>query len=287
MADNYRKFCYDDNPHYRLHHTIETRSQHSIPAHLHYDTSLVLTYFVKGTGSIRIEGQLYQIEAGDIFLLNPSELHVCTIDGDTPHERIALYINDSILDSFSCEKHNFFDAFYDRKPGRHNLICAEDVDRFLVGAQLQKILQRTEQNTTESIVLATCAIIELLAMLNQVLASQTLENAPVSSGDKRINEIIRYLNKNFSQELSIEMIAEQFHFSKYHLCRLFKEYVGTTIWEYLIYKRLIAFNQLVCQSYSLEEASYSVGFHNYSNFYRLYKKYFGITPAQYKQKMLS
>lgn len=152
--------------------------------------------------------------------------------------------------------------------------------------QLKKILLQIEENSEESIILATCAIIELLAMLKKVLSIQPSENLTTSSGNKRINEVIQYLNANYEKQLSIEMIAERFHFSKYHLCRMFKEYVGTTIWEYLIYKRLITFNQLVCQNYSLEEASCKVGFHNYSNFYRLYKKHMGITPAQYKQKAL-
>lgn len=286
MTHDYKKHCYDDNPHYRLHHTIETCSQHSIPAHLHYDTSLVLTYFMRGRGNIRVEGQFYQIEAGDIILLNPNELHVCTIDGDIPHERIALYINASILDSFGCGQHTFFDAFYERKNGCRNLISAEDVNKYDVGNQLRKILALTAENTTESTVLAICAIIQLLAILNQILANQNPESFEFSSGDKRINEVIRYLNQNYTKQLSIEMIAENFHFSRYHLCRVFKEYVGTTIWEYLIYRRLIVFNQLVCQNYSLEEASYRVGFHNYSNFYRLYKKYIGITPTQYKHKVL-
>ncbi|MBO5069336.1 MAG: helix-turn-helix transcriptional regulator [Roseburia sp.] len=57
------------------------------------------------------------------------------------------------------------------------------------------------------------------------------------------------------------------------------------MWEYLIRRRLVAFNQLVSQNYSLEQASYQVGFHNYPNFYRLYKKYMGFTPAQYKQNL--
>ncbi|MBO5071088.1 MAG: helix-turn-helix transcriptional regulator, partial [Roseburia sp.] len=281
----YKKFCYDDNPHYRLHHTVETHPQHSVSTHLHYDSTLILTYFMKGSGNIRIEGQHYFIQPGDVILINPNELHCLSIDADTPHERIALYINDSILDSFDCGKHDFFDAFYKRENGTRNLITAESVDSFGIGEQLKKILKLTEESTTESTVLAICAIIELLAKLNQALETLPIDAITPMPGDKRIHEVIRYLNKNCEKELSVEMIAEQFHFSKYHLCRLFKEYVGTTLWEYLIYRRLLAFNQLVCQNYSLEEASYQVGFHNYSNFYRLYKKYMGITPTQYKQKM--
>lgn len=286
MEENYVKFCYDDYPHYKLHHTIETCAQHSIPAHLHYDTSLVLTYYKRGTGSIRVEGQFYPIHEGEIVLLNPYELHVCTVDSNIPHERLALYINDSILDSFNCKKHTFFNSFYERKNGTRNLICVENVEKYGIGELLERILKRTKEDTTESIILATCSIIELLATLNQVLELQTQSEITDYASDKRINDIIRYLNQNYDKDLSVEMIAERFYFSKYHLCRLFKKYVGATIWEYLIYRRLIAFNLLVCQGHTLEEACYQVGFHNYSNFFRLYKKYMDITPAYYKQKAL-
>ena len=285
MKTDYKKNCYDDGPHYKLHYTLETHPQNSTPPHLHYDTSLVLTYFIKGTGNIRVEGQLYQIEEGDLILLNPSEIHLCTIDSDILHERISLYMYDSILDSFQCGEHTFFNAFYNRASGTHNVIPANVVHALGIDEQLKKILRLKEKNTVENTVLATCAIIELLAKLNETTQTNLENDLVLPVSNKQINEIIKYLAENYNQKISIDALAKEFHFSKHYLCRMFKEYTGTTIGEYCTFKKLLAFNQLVCQNHSLEDACYQVGFQNYSNFFRLYKKYMGITPSEYKKSM--
>lgn len=285
MNTDYKKICYDDNPHYKLHYTFETCPQISTPPHLHYDTSLVLTYFIKGTGNIYVEGQLYQINAGDLILLNPNEIHLCTVDSNTPQERISLYIYNSILDGFQCGEHAFFNAFYKRASGTHNVIPANIVKSFGIDKQLTKILVLTEKNSEEDIVLAICAIIELLSLLNQTSETYTWNDIVPPVSHKQINLIIKYLSENYNKQISIDYLAKQFHFSKHHLCRMFKEYTGTTIGEYCTLKKLMAFNQLVCQNQSLESACYQVGFQNYSNFFRLYKKYMGITPSEYKRKM--
>lgn len=284
MGNDYKKVCYDDNPHYKLHYTLEMHPQNSTPPHLHYDTSLVLTYFIKGTGNIRVEGQLYPIEAGDLIILNPSEIHLSTVDS-CAHERISLYIYDSILDGFQCGEHTFFNAFYKRASGTRNVIPANVVHSFGIDGQLKKILKLNENNSVEGTVLAICAIIELLAMLNQTSETQAWNDIVAPVSNKQINAIIRYLSENYDKKISIDALAKQFHFSKHYLCRMFKEYTGTTIGEYCTFKKLMAFNQLVCQNQSLESACYQVGFQNYSNFFRLYKKHMGITPSEYKRSM--
>lgn len=284
MGNNDKKMCYDDNPHYKLHYTLETHPQNSTPPHLHYDTSLVLTYFIKGTGNIRVEGRLYPIKAGDLIILNPSEIHLCTVD-NCVHERISLYIYDSILDGFQCGEHTFFDAFYKRASGTHNVIPSNVVHSFGIDGQLNKILKLNENDSVEGTVLSLCAIIELLAMLNQTSDTQAWDDIVAPVSNKQINAIIRYLSENYDKKISIEALAKQFHFSKHYLCRMFKEYTGTTIVEYCTFKKLMAFNQLVCQNQSLESACYQVGFQNYSNFFRLYKKHMGITPSEYKRSM--
>ena len=285
MKKNYTKKCYDDNPHYRFHYTYEPQPLCSTPAHLHYDSSIVLTYYLKGEGVLRVEGQLYHIKAGDLIILNPNEIHINTVDTSMPHERMSLYINNSILDSFNCKEHNFFDVFYKRTPGTLNLIPGDVVHSYDIHKQLNKILKLHESRSTENTVLIICAIIELLSLLNQTTTEPAWNDFVAPISNEQINAVIKYLSENYNQKINLDELAAQFHFSQHHLSRMFKQYTGATIVEYCTHKRLIAFNQLVCQNHSLESACYQVGFHNYSNFFRLYKKYTGITPSEYKRRL--
>ncbi|MBR6271567.1 MAG: AraC family transcriptional regulator [Lachnospiraceae bacterium] len=284
MSDAYLKKVFDDDPDYNLHYTFESHPRQSTSPHLHYDTTLVLTYFLKGSGCFLVEGQQYLVGPGDLLLLNQSELHVMTVD-DSEHERISLYIYDSIFDKWNCPRHHFFDAFNSRINGSNNVIPAETVARSGLGRQIQKILEYKSRRTPEGSVLAGCAVIEMLDMLNNVSVPSAGDSSVRSISNKHINDIIHYLSENYAQKIEIDELAYRFHFNKHYLCRLFKECTGTSIVEYCTLKKILYFNRLVCQNLSLENAAYKAGFQNYSNFYRLYKKYTGISPSEYRQKI--
>ena len=101
-----------------------------------------------------------------------------------------------------------------------------------------------------------------------------------------INNLIAYINQNFNRDISLEEISKEFYIDKFYISRLFKEQVGVTIWNYVIFRRLTAFNDLICADTSIEDAYMRVGFQNYSNFFRLYKKHMNMTPSQFKKKAL-
>jgi AraC-like DNA-binding protein len=87
------------------------------------------------------------------------------------------------------------------------------------------------------------------------------------------------------EDISLASLAEKFHFSKYHVSHLFKDYVGISPYDYLIIRRLYICNDLIRGKHTVKEACFLVGFCNYSNFYRLYKKHFKITPQQFKEQL--
>lgn len=76
-----------------------------------------------------------------------------------------------------------------------------------------------------------------------------------------------------------------FRVNRSYLLHRFKQKMGISLWNYVILRRINLFNNSLSDHVSLETAAYSVGFTNYSNFYRLYKKYMGLTPLEFKQQM--
>jgi len=285
MAEPYRKVSYDNNSCYKLHHTYGFFAGTANPAHLHYDTDLIITYFKQGSGKIQIEGRLYDISEGDFVIQNPAELHRCIIDDGKYHERLALYINEAILKNFPCENTILFDAFYKREKGIGNLIPAEIVSNRGLDVLLDELLIHTRSQKSTSEILAICKIIELLIELNEIAApvsdiiNHTVYENPV------INNVLNHINEHFREKLTAEDIARHFYISKYHLSHLFKEYVGISLWDYIIFRRLLFANELMRKGYTVEESCFQSGFSNYSNFFRLYKKHMQITPSDFKRQL--
>ena len=120
------------------------------------------------------------------------------------------------------------------------------------------------------------------------MSKTIVSDAPVSDTKMQdnpiVNRVLEYLNGHLYEDINLDQIAETFSVAPSYLSHLFKKQTGFSLWNYVIYRRIYQFNELVKNHCPLEEASRQVGFHNYSNFYRLYKKYMNMTPMQFKKE---
>ena len=285
MNAGYTKFLYDDNPGFRLHHTKGRFASESTTGHLHYDVELSLIYFIHGIGEIKIEGQKYTIEDGDLILLKPSELYRCTVKDGTYHERIVLYFNGSLIKNFSETDESFLEPFYKRLAGYGNKIPTAIIKEQGIDIQINELLKLIENRSEVNRVVAVCKVVEIIAKLRTMISNNITVQPIQNSGNLLINNIIAYINQNFSQNISLEDISKKFHADKYYISHMFKKEVGVTLWNYVIFRRLTAFNDLVRTGIPIENACFRVGFQNYSNFFRLYKKYMQLTPTEFKKSI--
>ena len=285
MYENYKKECYDVNPHYKLHYSQGFQESEATLNYLHYDKDLIIEYYRKGESSIHVEGNLYDIREGDIIILNSDELHVSTINDDCYIEKISLHINASLLYQFGLQKAVFFDDISKKKKGLGNLIPCDIVGKLGIDKELNTCLVYARENSIESQVLLSCKIIEILAKLSKLIDNSESTMLHPTSSNFMVNEILDYLNRHYTEDITLDVLADKFHFSKYYISHLFKDYVGISPYDYLIMRRLYICNDLIRGKHTIKEACFLVGFHNYSNFYRLYKKHLKITPQQFKEQL--
>ena len=285
MYENYKKECYDINPHYKVHYSHGVQKYNEKLNHLHYDKDLVIEYFRKGTTSKRIEGNIYSINEGDIVITTPAELHIPLRTEDCYIEKISIHINESLLSVFGGDQTVFFAKIVNKEKGVGNIIVADIVRELGLDKELDQCLRYAEDFSLESQVLLSCKIIELLATISKFIDKDTIKDLSPTSSNKIINEMIKYINRHYTEDITLDTLAQRFHFSKYYISHLFKDYVGVSPYDYLIIRRLYICNDLIRGKHTIKEACFLVGFHNYSNFYRLYKKHFKITPQQFRRSI--
>ncbi len=281
MKNEFIKQCYKSDLNYTVHYVYGKNTDRAYNDKLHYDTDLTIAYFKEMTGNIKIEGNTYDLASGDIIILNYDELHCVNIKSEFC-ERIILYLNESIYKKYNQELNNLFEIFYNRKHGEDNLIRAKTVKEKGLDVLMGEIYEYSAWQNSVGELIALGKITQLLSKLK----SKEFEySESCCTNNSIIDKVLKYISLHFTEELSCDSIAEQMHLSKYYLNRLFKETVGISIWNYIINRRILYFNELVRQNNYIENACIQAGFNNYSNFYRIYKKRTGISPQEFKRSI--
>lgn len=284
MNKYFEKHKFDLGCGFRLNHTFGISAENSTLGYLHDIDNFLIYYFIKGTGNIKIEGKSFDINEGDFVILNPSEMFCCSVDKNKYHERLTLHISKSILKNFPDDCLGLFTPFFNHEKKLCTKISKEDAVVLGIHKKIFEIYRFVKTPTSENKLLCICKVIEFFSELNKISTS-TVYNSSTTSSNTVINNIMEYLNHHFTENLSIDWVAEKFSLSNSYLSHLFKEHVGISLWSYVIIKRINLFNKLISKDGSIEENCYKVGFQNYSNFFRLYKKYMRMTPLEFKQKV--
>ena len=100
----------------------------------------------------------------------------------------------------------------------------------------------------------------------------------------RINAVLDHINANLDKSLNLNTISQIACFSPYHFHRIFSALTGETINAYIIRKRVekIASRIIDGDETSFSQLAIDYGFNNSSSLSRAFKKYYGLSPTEFK-----
>lgn len=241
----------------------------------HYHDFHKIIVFVSGKVTYHIEGKAYQLKPQDILLVSQGAIHKPEIDPSIPYERYIFWIRDDLS---SPELNTCFQKANDRS---FNLIRLDSV----LQEKLKDLLPEIEHSLRDAqfgdSILSKALFTQFMVYINRIfLKSSTAPDQKSYSSDSQVEQLLKYINRNLSENLSIDHLAERFFFSKYHMMRKFKKETGYTIHNYIISKRLLRARSLIAQGTPVMKAAMQSGFQDYTAFVRAYKKQFGTVPTQ-------
>ncbi|MCR5324137.1 MAG: AraC family transcriptional regulator [Lachnospiraceae bacterium] len=103
---------------------------------------------------------------------------------------------------------------------------------------------------------------------------------------EKFNSLFTYIDAHYTDDITLDSIAEMTGYSKFYFTRLFKKYANTTFFDYLCYKRIKAAEALLINpSLSITDVAIMSGFPSISTFNRLFKQRKNCTPTEYRELM--
>ncbi|MBC8559637.1 AraC family transcriptional regulator [Fumia xinanensis] len=247
---------------------------HSLDFHSHDFYELYV--FLDGSVTYYIEEKVYDLCTGDLLLIPPGKMHRPVLIENAPiYERIVLWINSGFLHSLGG---GFVRCFADAEE-RKNFLCRpspqsfrylrETLSRLIRCMQLKEVLKRAY----------------LTAALEEI--SHSFRESPFAGTNPVKQEIIpaviAYIDEHYTEPLTLDQICGAFFVSKYHLSRRFKAYTNSTVYDYILSKRVSLARRLIRQGVSASDAGEKCGFSDYSNFYKAFVRKTGLSPSRFKE----
>lgn len=124
-------------------------------------------------------------------------------------------------------------------------------------------------------------ICECSAKFNTLLADLFRKSSKPTVAGK----IADYIGENYIKGISLEELADEFHFSKNHIINMFKQEYGMTPFEYINALRIKKAEWLLeVTSKTAEAIAYDCGFNNYSHFFKVFRSTNGISPREWRER---
>lgn len=248
----------------------------------HYHDFNKIIIFISGEVTYLIEGKAYKLKPWDILMVSSSEIHKPLIDPSGTYERIVIWVNPAFFKKHNNVECNLLTCFELASNQKFNLMrlnpeLLSDVKYTL--SQLEHAYKSIEFG---SHILKNSIFLQFVVYLNRLfLGDSNNKELNDIEYDENIGAILNYINKNLSEDLSIENLSSKFYMSKYYLMHKFKKQTGYTIHNYIVQKRLLMANSLIKKGKAVTEVYIECGFGDYSNFVRGFKKMFGLSPKKH------
>jgi len=228
-----------------------------------------IIFVEKGTLTIREEGRLFQVNAGESLLLWPQRRHVGV--EDFPPDL------------------KFYWLHFEVKPeaGRSSWITTLSIPQHTKIREPQYMISLFRQFLSEQEKMARTAALEfiLLMILQQMTPGEQLKEESNDSGVALAWRAQQLIRTRFHLPLSTSALARELHCNADYLGRVYRRVFRLTLTEAIHRQRVRAAEKLlISDARSLKEVADLCGFSDVGYFRQIFRKHTGLTPAVWKRR---
>lgn len=265
------------------HHYFHLKDNAGQERDFHFHEFDKIVILLSGNVTYAVENQLYPLNPWDVLLVTHHCIHKAVIDRREYYQRIILYLDGQYFDRCLPEAH-LMESF--DRADKHS--CYRFTPGEAERRELQDILNRYEaldgDGRPGSDTLRELVVMSLLVHVGRIVSRENaISGTPDGNCDDKIRKILSYINENFTQPLTVDMLAEQLFLSRYHFMRLFKSQTGSTVHAYIRQKRLLHAARLIRAGTPVIRAAEEAGFSDYSTFHRAFRETFGTAPGELRK----
>ena len=280
LVGTHETVLFGDSVIVKLHDNDEAESY---PMHWHLPAEIIMP--VVNQYGIRCGNMMYNLREEDILLVQPGVLHECIAPDFGRRFFCQVTVPAPLITKMEQA------AIGHILPP--TMLITPEVDKEL-HAQIRTLLyQINSQDTTVSLMRDFTKHMRVLQIIHLIYsyfemdaAPHNAERHPKTEVATQLRKACAYIAESFAEEITLDDVAREAGFSKFHFSRLFRAYTGMTFYHYVVTVRMsTAKIMLTNPQNSVTSVAYSVGYSSMSSFIRMFKEFYGCTPSAYRQMM--
>jgi len=259
-------------------------SEYSMAAkHMHSEYEIYV--LLEGEQYYFIEEKTCHVTAGTIMLIGKEKIHWTGKAGCSRQKRILVEIKEEWLDSF-LKKNGFWSL--QQLFHTYQMLTPKEWEFKEICRLLLEVKEEIAEKKLGYEIIVKMKISQVfIVIMRYGMDSYKERRIEEKSTEKYhiVQKAVKYIQNNCEEKLLIQEVADALFISRCYLSRIFKEYTGVTVNEYIVIQRVQKGKKLLQQEeYSITKISELAGFESITYFGKVFKQYTGKTPRMYRSQ---
>lgn len=248
---------------------------------IHFHNAIELVKINEGEMECVVGENAFLLKKGEIALIRNNVMHKLSFIKPADITYIQIDIENYFKDGTSSAD-AFINEFITSSHNKEYLISSNEKELSVI---FDSFLKEVENRSVgyESYIKGYIQLLIAFMYRNGLLtdASQYYDTEKLKS----LHPAIRYIEENFTKEISLDEISNVTNIDKYRLCRQFKEITGSTVVNYINFLRLRkASKELLTTDKAVGEIAFDSGFSTIQYFNKIFKNVYNCTPKTYRKQ---
>ena len=257
-------------------YTNEANTHSVVHSHSYHE----LVYNVSGSDVLySLDGSQFTLRKGDVIFLPSEHFHSGVFNVSDNHSvRLVVQIDDAMWKKAQERTR----ISWSDEP---LLIESGTVARWDLRGLFERMAQTAYVPKDAQALIYESQVTELQLLINQFVEEN--KASAFKAKNDITTRVMKYLQQHYTEAtLTVDMVADYACVSRAHLSRVFKAYTKESVHEYLTNLRMHHCRQMIADGNSILDSSIASGFSDYSSFVKTFKKLFGMTPQEFRKKLL-
>jgi AraC-like DNA-binding protein/quercetin dioxygenase-like cupin family protein len=255
--------------------------------HWHYHPECELLLVQQGRLDIDVDGETFEMAAGDVVILGSSQLHNDRCLGELLDYIVLQFDLQSFFDQSTIPYLQYFNETKVPLSAMNYIFRENPLARAEAADCIRQILEEAQRKEAGYELAVNMLVKRLLLIL---IRSDT--RGLLAGQDRiertRLKPVLDYVEARIDDRLSIDEVCGLANMSYYYFVKFFKKVMGMSFTEYVNFRKIKRAERLLLTlDISVSEVGERIGMSNMAHFYKTFRRFSGCSPKEFQRKMLA